>query len=236
MGFLHAFSGITRNIWAGLSTVVKPAINGLLSVTPHIIKASQSLLLIPVIGAAASQIGAAANVVQNVAVTARDLIQVGENYRERKRTAKKAPVMMDPVVQMQPISILPSVTNIPRRLPSAEELLGISVAQQPRVIQAPLTGGLVNSRPILPLPKRTPRMQNSKRILPVNSGNSYMSSIPGVGRRRWATADPIDEVDGLSERLGQLSISDYVPPNLRTGRGVHINVNPRKRGNSISVY
>ena len=77
MTFFNAFSAIGRNIWQGAKQIAKPVLQGVLAVTPHVIQVGQSLSMIPVIGAAASQVAAAANIVQNVAVTTCDIIQIG---------------------------------------------------------------------------------------------------------------------------------------------------------------
>jgi hypothetical protein len=128
--------------------------------------------MIPVIGAAASQVAAAANIVQNVAVTARDIIQIGENFEAR------LPKPAVPDVEMKPATNTQTVINVPKRLPTAEELFGVLPSQRTDPVVAPIQGGIVRNRSILPLPSRRKAVPKSRKPKP--SENTYKSNIPGV--------------------------------------------------------
>ena len=117
-------------------------------------------------------------------------------------------------------SIVPTVVNTPKRLPTAKELFGVLPSKRTDPIVAPIQGGLVRNRAILPLPSRRIAVPKSRKPKP--SENTYKSNIPGVSTRQWATAGPSDngtDVDDMTDLFEQMSVSN-TPIIMRTGSNI----------------
>lgn len=161
--FLNAFSVITRGASVGLrvaTTIIKPVLNAIIAVAPGIASAARTLSIIPVIGQAAVTVAQAAALVESAAKAGREIIRVAEDFEQRMRPT--APVSVPIFTKSEPTPEAPvavSVITQPKRLPTPEEMFGI-VAQPkqatpgPSVAPAPVTGGIVHNRTILPMPAR----------------------------------------------------------------------------------
>lgn len=92
--------------------------------------------------------------VDTVAKTGRDIIRIAEDFESRVRPPAPVPVFTTPnAVPVIPVVPVP-VTPTPKRLPTPEELFGIQPTTTASTSPAPIQGGVVNGRTVLPMPVR----------------------------------------------------------------------------------
>ena len=143
--FTNAFSVISKGASAGLqfaSTYVKPVLGAIISVAPSIASAARSLAVIPIIGQAALAVSQAAVLAETVARVGKDIIRVAEDFDARMRPAH-APAQVPIFAKTEPVQEAPiAVSVVPQPKPATQ------------ISPAPIQGGIINYRVILPMPVR----------------------------------------------------------------------------------